>query len=327
MISVVMPAYNAEPYIEKAIQSVIAQTYQDWELIIYNDASTDSTYEIALKYANLYSNIHVYTGTNNGGSELIARNEAIKRAVGEWISPLDADDWIEPTYLAQLLEKAGREHSEIVYPTMWVNDERPLVPQPDFDYKSRSGRDAIILTLNGLIVGTNGGIIMRKLCKLVNYDDMPPQDCIYSDEVFDREVMFLAKIVSFSEARYFYRSNPDSVTHRISPKKFDHLITDGILLKNIRQRYEPNDITRIQAECHRFNRILDVMTQLAVHKNISATDRKTIWKMITDANSQVNYNIIRGHVGPVMYSLMKYLGLKPTYTYIKLREKVIRKNK
>lgn len=49
--------------------------------------------------------------------------------------------------------------------------------------------------------------------------------------------------------------------------------------------------------------------------------------MITDANSQVNYNIIRGHVGPVMYSLMKYLGLKPTYTYIKLREKVIRKNK
>ena len=106
LVSVMMPAYNAEQYISQAIQSVLDQTYLNWELIIVNDGSTDSTADIVIRYTN--PRIKVIHQANGG--ESTARNTALKHMQGEFVAFLDADD----IYLADHLEKTI--HYLLAYP-------------------------------------------------------------------------------------------------------------------------------------------------------------------------------------------------------------------
>lgn len=90
-ISIIMPAYNCEKFIEQAIESVIDQTYQNWELIIINDASIDATKDIVLKISNAENRIRYFeNGQNLGVSE--TRNKGVSFAQGEWVAFLDSDD-------------------------------------------------------------------------------------------------------------------------------------------------------------------------------------------------------------------------------------------
>ncbi len=111
-VSVIMPAYNAAQTISKAIDSVITQTYTDWELIICDDASTDSTVEVILHYLS-NPKIQLICSSQNNGSAGRPRNQAINQASGKWIAFLDADD----IWLPSKLEKQIRylqTHPEVV---------------------------------------------------------------------------------------------------------------------------------------------------------------------------------------------------------------------
>ncbi len=96
-VSVVIPVYNVEKYLEQALNSCLNQTLKDIEIIIVNDGSTDSSGTIALRYSKEYSNI-IYIETDNQGLSM-ARNNGMKVARGEYIYFLDSDDWIEPECL------------------------------------------------------------------------------------------------------------------------------------------------------------------------------------------------------------------------------------
>ncbi len=88
LVSIMMPAFNAEQYIAQAIDSVLAQTYQNWELIIVNDGSSDRTPTILAEYTD--PRIRVIHQSNGG--EAIARNTALRHMRGEFVAYLDADD-------------------------------------------------------------------------------------------------------------------------------------------------------------------------------------------------------------------------------------------
>lgn len=94
-VSIMMPAYNAEPYIGMAIESVLNQVFTDWELIIVNDGSHDRTAEIAAGYAD--ERIRLVHQENAG--EAAARNHALSLASGKWLAFLDADDQYLPNHL------------------------------------------------------------------------------------------------------------------------------------------------------------------------------------------------------------------------------------
>lgn len=101
-VSVIIPCYNQGAFIVEAVNSVIAQTFTDWEIIIVNDGSTENeTNELLEQYAPPKS---FYFKTENKGVSA-ARNFAISKATGEYILPLDADDYIAPDYLLQAVEK------------------------------------------------------------------------------------------------------------------------------------------------------------------------------------------------------------------------------
>lgn len=98
--SIIIPVYNAEKYLADAIESVLNQTFQAWELILVNDGSEDESFTICNKYAKNDSRICIINQQNKGVSA--ARNQGINYAQGDWIIFLDADDWLENSYLHEV---------------------------------------------------------------------------------------------------------------------------------------------------------------------------------------------------------------------------------
>lgn len=104
--SVVIPLYNKAPYVAKAIESVLAQTFTNYELVVMDDGSRDDSYAVAQKAIEGHDNCQLYRQLNAGVS--VARNNAVSLSKGLYVCFLDADDWWEPTFLeemAQLIEK------------------------------------------------------------------------------------------------------------------------------------------------------------------------------------------------------------------------------
>lgn len=99
LISIIIPIYNAEIYLEECINSIIKQTYTNWELILVNDGSTDNSELICKKFSTQNNKIHYFSKKNEGVS--IARNYGITKAKGKWITFIDSDDYIEEDYLHQ----------------------------------------------------------------------------------------------------------------------------------------------------------------------------------------------------------------------------------
>ena len=96
-ISVIVPIYNVEPYLHRCVDSLLLQTYQDFELILIDDGSTDNCGMICDEYAALDDRIRVIHKLNGGLSD--ARNVGLEIATGEYIAFVDSDDWVARDYL------------------------------------------------------------------------------------------------------------------------------------------------------------------------------------------------------------------------------------
>ena len=100
MISVIIPAYNVAPLLERCYQSIQTQTYKDFEVILIDDGSTDQTPEICEELAKNNANTRVVHQKNSGVSA--ARNKGIEIASGDYLCFIDSDDYVEPEYLQSL---------------------------------------------------------------------------------------------------------------------------------------------------------------------------------------------------------------------------------
>jgi len=111
-VSVVVPVYNAEKFLEKAVQSVVDQSHKDIELILVDDGSKDGSYAKCLELARMDSRIKVVFQENKGPAA--ARNTGILHTSGEFLFFLDADDFIETTAIETLLSCWGQSRPEMV---------------------------------------------------------------------------------------------------------------------------------------------------------------------------------------------------------------------
>lgn len=113
MVSIVIPIYNSEKYLEKCINSIIKQNYTDWEIVAVDDGSTDKSLDILNGYLKMYSdNMKVYHQENKGVS--VARNVALEMVEGEYVTFLDSDDYIAEDYLQVLVNTAIEFRSDMV---------------------------------------------------------------------------------------------------------------------------------------------------------------------------------------------------------------------
>lgn len=113
LVSIITPVYNAERYVGLTIESVLSQTYRDWEMIIVNDGSTDGSEEVIRRYASRDSRIKCFSQQNAGSAA--ARNNGIRRAEGRYICLLDADDMWDSDFLEMQLKLMKRKNAQLVY--------------------------------------------------------------------------------------------------------------------------------------------------------------------------------------------------------------------
>ena len=112
MISVIVPVYNTETYLRQCIDSLLSQTYKELEVFLVDDGSTDASGDICDEYARIDDRVTVIHQENQGVSA--ARNAALKRIQGSWVSFVDSDDWIEITMFEKLTKLAEKTNADIV---------------------------------------------------------------------------------------------------------------------------------------------------------------------------------------------------------------------
>jgi glycosyltransferase involved in cell wall biosynthesis len=158
-VSVVIPNYNYARYVGEAIESVLAQTYRDFEIIVINNGSTDNSIEVLKKYED---RIRCFTQENQGQSG--ARNRGIQESRGEWIAFLDADDVWLPTKLEQQVPLFSDPKVGIVYCGVQVTDAelktvRTIIPDSRGDLLKK-----FALGASAVIVGGESTAVIRKKC-------------------------------------------------------------------------------------------------------------------------------------------------------------------
>ncbi len=110
-ISIIIPVYKVEKYLSRCLDSILAQTYQDWEAICVNDGSPDKCKKILAEYAQKDNRNKVITQKNQGIS--IARNNALKQVKGVYVCFLDSDDELEPTFLEEPYKAITKENADM----------------------------------------------------------------------------------------------------------------------------------------------------------------------------------------------------------------------
>jgi len=103
LVSCVIPVYNAEKYLDQGINSLLAQTYDNLEIILVDDKSTDDSWQLCKRYEKKYPNVRAFQNSENAGGPLRGRERGIHEAQGEWITFMDCDDYVEPTYIEHLV--------------------------------------------------------------------------------------------------------------------------------------------------------------------------------------------------------------------------------
>lgn len=125
-VSVIIPAYNTEAYIAKAIESALTQTIHEIEVIVIDDVSTDATIEVAKRFSD--PRLQVVVNQQNLGAGL-TRNKGLALAKGEWVALLDSDDWFAPERLERLLKIAEEKNADIVADNLLVIRDGSSLPE------------------------------------------------------------------------------------------------------------------------------------------------------------------------------------------------------
>lgn len=217
MISIIIPSYNSEKYITETINSVISQTYSNWELIIIDDGSIDSSANIIQEISYKDARIKYYYQENSGVSA--ARNHGIKKAKGEFISFIDADDCWKPTNLEVRLALFSKNVD-------WIYGSIELINEISQSLnKVIKGNDENILhsllSWNGNVITTPSTLILKKKCIENLKFDTSLSTAADQDFVFYLAKKFKGKYLDIPLVQYRVLNN--SMSRNINLMEKDHI--------------------------------------------------------------------------------------------------------
>ena len=227
-ISIIIPAYNAEQFLRKTLDSVLAQTFRDLEIIVVNDASTDGTASVIDHYATLDQRIRAVHKTKNEHVSK-ARNDALEMASGDYLLFVDSDDWIEPETCERALAALDAHGADLVMWSYIREVGESSRPKRIFDSEQVFSADAVREKLYRRMVGASaeelaqpenadalctiwGKLYRRALIEQnqIRFPDIRKTGT-YEDGLFNLEVMaHVKKAVFLDEYFYHYRRNQDS---------------------------------------------------------------------------------------------------------------------
>ena len=224
MISVIIPVYNTAKYLDRCVQSVTDQLYQDWECILVDDGSTDDSGLICDKWALQDSRIKVVHQANKGVS--VARNHGIEISTGKYIAFIDSDDWVDSCYLQDLYD--NRKDCELVISGHVGERENgnneycePLATKI-FALSSENIADFVHLNKKALLYGPVNKLFLAKLIK--DNQIQFPANCAYGEDLLFsfHYLEYVKTIATVKKLSYHYIMRDQTLSRKVREDQFDN---------------------------------------------------------------------------------------------------------
>lgn len=216
-VSVIMPVYNAEKYLKKAIESVLNQTYTDFELLLINDRSTDNSKEICVEYSKEDNRIILLENNSERHGPGPTRNIGLDHAIGEYIYFMDADDWIETELLEQAVKRIEKDQSDMVTfgsINEFYGEHRKSEKSPEFKrnmWTREEIKDNILEYWKVKSISLWAHLFRRRIIDNFRFEAIPlSEDICFFMDILTR----IESISCLSEWLYHYRILADSICHR-----------------------------------------------------------------------------------------------------------------
>ena len=277
LISIIIPVYNCEKYLSACLESVLSQSYKNFELILINDGSTDSSLDICKSFKKKDKRINVYCIKNSGAGG--ARNKGLELAKGQYITFIDCDDIVSPDYLSSLLEemREGIDLSCVKY----VNFENEvLFSKKQSISRQISGNKAVEdLLLGKLLAGPVCKLYKRELIGNLRFEKFSVAEDLY----FNYNYLKKCGTISLSnEELYGYRRNNSSLTKSsFKPSRMDGLEALKMIMES--EKCSRASVIRLFMEAYFILEILDKYKQAKEYpaqasecKNIMKKYKKTV---------------------------------------------------
>lgn len=226
LISIIVPMFNVEKHIRKCIASVLSQTYQNFELILIDEGSSDNTYDICKEYAS--EKIILYKMNHNKGVS-IARNKGIELSSGEYISFIDADDWVKEEYLELLFKLIKKQDADMSCCGYEKDIKEPYKKEEQISNATfYTGREVFLNTSYGKI--DDCGSLWGKLYKAKLFEkNRFAASRHYEDTALLYKVRFESKRVCYCNNKlYSYTTNVGSITHNFTKQDAEDAKLAGI---------------------------------------------------------------------------------------------------
>lgn len=230
LISVIVPVYNVENYIAKCINSLLEQTYSNFEVIVVDDGSTDKSISIVKSMTDKDSRFKIVTKSNGGLSS--ARNFGVNESKGDYIAFLDSDDYFSSSFLSKMLESKLKYNADITVCQFDLVTEEGIILEVRGNYKLNylTGYQAFLDNLQGISI-TSGA--PNKLYSRGIVEKYPfPEGLLYEDRATMYKMFLDSKVVSFvNEPLFHYLQRPGSIMNSFDNKKLDDrfIVFDSIL--------------------------------------------------------------------------------------------------
>lgn len=232
MVSIIIPAYNAEKYLRECLDSAVGQTHRDVEIIVVDDGSTDSTAEIVGEYVAADSRVKLIRQANAGLSA--SRNVALDHAQGEWIMFLDSDDVLYPNSVETLCRF---NNNRLIYGGLlsgYQFEENNCAESGVEVLDSAELIEKVLYQTYGILPTAWGKLYHRDLFDDIRFDE----SLIYEDlDIFYKLADKAGRIAVTNTPIYFYRKNPDGLTGAFRPSRLDVLDVTRRIEEYISARY------------------------------------------------------------------------------------------
>lgn len=224
LLTVVIPVYNVEKYLKRCVESVLVQGWHNYDILLVDDGSTDSSPQICDDYVKAYDFISVIHKENGGLSE--ARNTGISHAKGEYVYFPDSDDWLEPQTFTELAEVLESQEFELVsFNREFVKGEEDAIVSDPLVTQVFGGKDAFVQMLkHSYITGFANDKIYKKSLFIDNNISFP-KGKYYEDLGTNYKLFLSTKNVFATNQKYYHYliDNPDSITQSCNEQKFSDM--------------------------------------------------------------------------------------------------------
>lgn len=219
-ISIIIPAYNVENYIERCISSILVQNIYEIEIIVVNDGSTDNTLEKLLKIKDKDNRIKILNQANKGSIE--ARKLGLKKANGKYIMFVDADDWIEKDSLEKVYNNAIQNNSDIVLFNYYTSYDDRKIENIIYKKNKIDNEDLIRLLLLEKIEPTLWSMFIKREF-IIKENIKFPNNISMSEDISTLLSMFITKPMFSIETSlvYNYYQRKESITNTLNDKVLD----------------------------------------------------------------------------------------------------------